>query len=102
MSRSVKVQNFRKDDMLPISESIVRQHASPKSYLRGAEYYRSRSVIDLQRRGNSIYAQVEGREISPYRVNIDFALGEIETSIFTQRRWTECDRYFGGNYTGNC
>jgi uncharacterized Zn finger protein len=46
--------------MLPISESIVHQYASHKSYLRGEEYYRAGAVIDLQRRGQSIYAQVEG------------------------------------------
>jgi uncharacterized Zn finger protein len=83
MSGSAVTQNLMTDDMLPISESIVRQQASHKSYLRGEEYYRAGAVIDLQRRGNSIYALVEGGEISPYRVSIDFALGEIETSECT-------------------
>jgi uncharacterized Zn finger protein len=66
--------------MLPISDSLVRQYASPKSYNRGEEYYQAGAVIDLQRRGQSIYAQVEGNEIDPYRVQIDFARGDVETS----------------------
>ncbi len=66
--------------MLPISDSIVHQHASPKSYQRGEEYYRSGAVIDLQRRGNSLYAQVEGSDSSPYRVNIDFTSSDIESA----------------------
>ena len=51
--------------MLPISESIVRQHASHQSYQRGEEYYRAGAVIDLQRRVTAFMPKLRVAILSP-------------------------------------
>ncbi|RUT03781.1 hypothetical protein DSM106972_046950 [Dulcicalothrix desertica PCC 7102] len=66
--------------ILPISEAIIRHNSNASSYSRGEEYSRHRAVIDLKKRGNQIQAAVEGSEIKPYQVSINFDAGGI-TSV---------------------
>ncbi len=67
--------------MIPaLSEVTIRHHAIAQSFERGQEYYRSGSAYSLVQRGNSLSAQVEGSEVDPYRVNIQFDIGGI-TSV---------------------
>ena len=67
--------------MIPaLSEVTIRHHAIAQTIERGQEYYRSGSAYSLVQRGNSLSAQVEGSEVDPYRVNIQFDIGGI-TSV---------------------
>jgi uncharacterized Zn finger protein len=75
-----------------ISEATIRHNSNDSSYSRGQEYYNRGAVIDLKKRGNTIQAAVEGSEIKPYRVSINFDAGGI-TSV-------GCDCAY--NYDGWC
>jgi uncharacterized Zn finger protein len=62
---------------MPITEAQIRSAASAESFSRGEDYYRSGAVIDLQQRGDTLLAQVEGSEYEPYEVTIELANGEL-------------------------
>ncbi len=64
----------------PISETTIQHHATPNSFSRGEDYYQRGTVTDLVQRGNTIYAEVEGSEVAPYRVSLQFDSGGI-TSV---------------------
>ena len=55
-----------------LSQVLIRSHANTKSWQRGEAYYYDGAVIRVVQRGNSIGAEVQGNDIDPYRVNIDF------------------------------
>ncbi|MEA5573418.1 SWIM zinc finger family protein [Calothrix sp. UHCC 0171] len=63
--------------VLPISEAIIRHKSNASSYSRGEDYYRRGAVYDVKKRGNSLQASVEGSEIKPYRVSVNFDAGGI-------------------------
>jgi uncharacterized Zn finger protein len=56
----------------PISETLIQEHATANSFDRGKEYQRAGSVVALTQRGNQLQAEVEGTEVQPYRVTIQF------------------------------
>lgn len=70
----------------PISETTIQHHATSNSFSRGADYYDRGAVTDLVQRGNTIHAEVEGSEVAPYRVSLEFDSGNI-TSARYLRRW---------------
>ncbi|GAB4145758.1 MAG: hypothetical protein Fur0046_23470 [Cyanobacteria bacterium J069] len=76
--------------VLPISEAIIQQQATPQSFDRGEDYYLRGAVIDLVQRGQSLYAEVEGSEVTPYRVSLAFDAGGV-----TDARCT-CPYDYGG------
>lgn len=76
----------------PISEAIIRHNSNVSSYSRGQEYYNRGAVINLKKRGNTIQAAVEGSEIKPYQVSIDFDAGGINS--------VDCNCAY--NYDGWC
>ena len=63
-----------------ISEAIIRHNSNASSYSRGEAYCKQGAVINLKKRGNQIQAAVEGSEIKPYQVSINFDAGGI-TSV---------------------
>jgi uncharacterized Zn finger protein len=64
--------------ILPISETTIRQQAIDSSYSRGEVYYQQGAVTDLVQRGNTVYAEVEGSDFTPYRASLQFdAVGVI-------------------------
>lgn len=64
--------------MIPkLSEATIRRHAIAQSFERGQAYYRNGSVYSLVQRGHTLSARVEGSEVSPYQVNIQFDQGGI-------------------------
>lgn len=73
---------------IKISESVIRQNASDKSFERGKEYARSRSVRDLVLRDQTLQASVAGSTY--YRVSIGF----IDRGIQTAK--CSCPYDFGG------
>jgi uncharacterized Zn finger protein len=59
----------------PISEKFIRQNSTNVSYQRGQDYYDQDAVISLWQRGQNLQALVQGSEVKPYRVSVDF-IGE--------------------------
>ncbi len=66
-----------------ISEAIIRHNSNASSYSRGEEYYRRGAITDLKKRGNLIQAEVEGGEITPYKISIRFDAGGITSASCT-------------------
>lgn len=60
-----------------LSESFLREYASPESFRRGEEYERQGAVLSLTRRGDVLQAEVEGSEPLPYRVRVVFGDGGV-------------------------
>jgi uncharacterized Zn finger protein len=55
---------------LSLTEATIRQMASPEVFERGMEYYRRGAVLDVTRRGDELYAEVEGSDVDPYQVRV--------------------------------
>ena len=49
-----------------ITEATILGLTSPESYSRGEQYYRSGAVSDIERRGDTLRAKVEGSSYEPY------------------------------------
>jgi len=64
----------------PISEITIQHHATDNSFSRGEDYYHRGAVTEPVQRGNTIHAEVEGSEVVPYRVSLQFDSGGI-TSV---------------------
>jgi uncharacterized Zn finger protein len=67
----------------PISEATIQHHATDQSFSRGEDYYEQGAVIDLVQRGNTISAEVEGSEVTPYHVSLQFDSGGITATTCT-------------------
>ena len=52
-------------DLPGYTEADIRQHASPDSFQRGREYYRSGAVASLVQRGMMLQAEVLGSDAVP-------------------------------------
>ncbi len=68
---------------LPISETTIQHNATDNSFHKGENYYHQGAVIDLVQRGNTIHAEVEGSEVAPYHVSLQFDAGGITAAICT-------------------
>lgn len=73
---------------IKISESVIRQNASDKSFQRGKEYARSQAVRDLVLRDQTLQATVAGSTY--YRVSIGFSDRSIQSAKCS------CPYDFGG------
>ncbi|WP_181243878.1 SWIM zinc finger family protein [Chamaesiphon polymorphus] len=60
-----------------LDETTLRYHATDKSFQRGESYYQQGAVVDLCQRGNCLYGEVEGNEVEPYHVTIQFDAGGV-------------------------
>jgi uncharacterized Zn finger protein len=58
-------------------ETTLRYHTTDKSFQRGEAYYRQGAVVDLCQRGNCLCGEVEGNNVEPYRVTIQFDAGGV-------------------------
>jgi len=66
-----------------ISEDLIRRNATSQSFSRGEEYYQLGAVIRLTQRGKSLQARVEGSDLEPYRVDIQFDATGITSAACT-------------------
>ena len=73
-----------------LTQATLQQHANEKSYTRGESYFRSGAVVSLTQRQQRLQAEVEGNELTPYRVTIDFDTGGVTHAGCT------CPYSFGG------
>jgi uncharacterized Zn finger protein len=60
-----------------LSESMIRHHATSKSFQRGEDYYHQGAIIEVCQRGDQIQAAVEGNEAEPYVVQLAFDAGGV-------------------------
>jgi uncharacterized Zn finger protein len=60
-----------------LDETTLRYHATDKSFQRGESYYQQGAVVDLSQRGNCLCGEVEGNDVEPYHVNIEFDAGGV-------------------------
>ena len=63
-----------------ISETTIQHHATDNSFSRGEAYYQQGAVTDLVQRGDTIHAEVEGSEVAPYRVRLQFDSGGVTSA----------------------
>ncbi|QKD81968.1 hypothetical protein HPC62_06940 [Thermoleptolyngbya sichuanensis A183] len=50
---------------LSLSEDEIRQAATEKSFERGEDYYDQGAVLEIVRRGRTVYAALEESEADP-------------------------------------
>jgi uncharacterized Zn finger protein len=60
-----------------LSETDLRYHTTDKSFQRGEDYYQRGAVVDLCQRGNCLCGEVEGNEVEPYHITIQFDAGGV-------------------------
>lgn len=60
-----------------LTPATLQHHATEPSYTRGESYFRSGAVVSLTQRQQTLQAEVEGNEVMPYRVTIDFDGGGV-------------------------
>jgi uncharacterized Zn finger protein len=75
---------------LSLSEDEIRQAATEKSFERGEDSYDQGAVLEIVRRGRTVYAEVEGSEADPYTVRITFSTHGIPEGTCT------CPYDYGG------
>ncbi|MFC7165384.1 SWIM zinc finger family protein [Halospeciosus flavus] len=55
----------------PLTETTVRRLARSQSYDRGENYYEQGAVLDIEKRGETLRAEVEGSQYEPYQVTVE-------------------------------
>jgi uncharacterized Zn finger protein len=72
------------DAIIPgLSETLIRQHTTPDSFMRGQEYFHDGAVLSVVRRGPVLEAEVEGSLPTPYLVRVVVDGGGISLSTCT-------------------
>jgi uncharacterized Zn finger protein len=75
-------------DLPSLTEDDIRHLATPQSFERGERYYASGSVLDAERRGNTLVAHVQGSQYEPYRVTVTLgSVGVEETACTCPYDW---------------
>ncbi len=60
-----------------LTPATIQSHATEPSFTRGESYFRSGAVVSLTQRQQTLQAEVEGNEVTPYRVTLDFDGGGV-------------------------
>ncbi len=61
------------DMKLPkITRAMIQHSTTAQSFARGEDYYATGAVLELVRRGDTLYAEVEGSSSEPYEVEVTF------------------------------
>ena len=68
---------------MAITESDIRDLASAQSYDRGQDYFHANSVTDIQKRGNTLLADVEGSGYEPYHVRVELDEDDVISTSCT-------------------
>ena len=68
---------------MPITEAAIRSLATAQSYERGEDYYDTHAVTEIQKRGNTLIAEIEGSSYEPYQVTIELSDDEIISTSCT-------------------
>ena len=76
------------DPLPPVTEAMIRQHASADSFQRGDVYHAQGAVVCLVRRGQQLQAEVEGSQVEPYTVQITWdGVGITQASCTCPYDW---------------
>jgi uncharacterized Zn finger protein len=71
-----------------LTEAMIRSLASDESFSRGKDYYNGGAVISLDKRDNTLIAQVEGSSYKPYDVTIELdETGVVEADCNCPYDW---------------
>ena len=65
---------------LNLTEVSIQSYASGESFHRGREYYEDGAVLTVSRRGEELFAEVQGSEHRPYQVHISLRSGVFQNS----------------------
>ncbi len=63
---------------LNLTEDSIQSYASGESFHRGREYYDDGAVLTVSRRGEDLFAEVQGSEYRPYQVHISLRSGAFQ------------------------
>ena len=66
-----------------ITEGLIRQYATDKSFERGSEYYEWGSVLSVTLRGSRLFAEVQGSDCDPYQVCVPLDAGDLTSTECT-------------------
>ncbi len=66
-----------------LTPATIQYQATEPSYTRGESYFRSGAVVSLTQRQQTLQAEVEGNEVTPYRVTLDFDGGGVTQAACT-------------------
>ena len=66
-----------------LTEATIRTLATAQSFSRGEEYLATRAVLDIERREETLLAEVEGSSYEPYRVTVRLDEGGIVEAYCT-------------------
>jgi len=61
----------------PLKLSAIKRAATEKSFARGEDYFQAEAVVNATLRQQTLYAEVEGNEVEPYRVTVEFDEGGV-------------------------
>jgi uncharacterized Zn finger protein len=64
-------------------ETTICDRTTGEVFQRGEQYYQAGAVVEICSRGNTIQATVEGNEVEPYRVSIQFDSGGFKQASCT-------------------
>ena len=77
-----------------LTEAMVRGLATSQSFSRGQDYYHSGAVWELERRGNTLLAEVEGSGYDPYQVSVELdAGGVLDADCSCPYDWGGCCKH---------
>ena len=63
---------------LNLTEDSIQPYSSGDSFHRGREYYEDGAVLTVSRRGDDLFAEVQGSEHRPYQVHISLHSGVFQ------------------------
>ena len=64
-----------------ITVAKLKRSATDQSFSRGESYFRSGAVMGVTLRQQTLYAEVEGNEVRPYRVTVTFDQGGVTEAL---------------------
>ncbi len=70
-----------------ITEDAIRARTTAQSFERGVDYYCQGMVESVTRRGNQLFASVQGSEWKPYRTGATIADGDFTASCTCPYDW---------------
>ena len=66
-----------------ITRAMIQRSTTAQSFARGEDYYATGSVLDMVRRGDTLYAEVAGSAYEPYRVEVTFTETGVSSAFCT-------------------
>jgi len=66
-----------------ITHALIQRSTTAQSFARGEDYYATGAVLELIRRGDTLYAEVEGSSYEPYQVEVTFDAQGISSTYCT-------------------